>query len=163
MYSAASTNERVLKKLFDEVLPEDIMNKILMEHWLNAYEAQAEKIDMHVQKILLMRMEVHQLENFIWEDGRRQRSAQEFMHTINSNTSYADVRGIAVRIYNMEKEVKALKEKIIVAKSQMEGLMLELTYISIESSVLADMTGGAEIRSKRIAMVKARGLSDRCE
>ena len=112
MYSATMTNERVLKKLFDEVLPEDIMNKIMLEHWLNAYEGQAEKIDMHMQKIQLMRMEVHQLENFIWEDCRRQRSAQEFMHTINSNTSYAYVREIADRIYRMEKEVKAL-EKLI--------------------------------------------------
>lgn len=156
MYFTTSTNAIVIKNLF----PDDIMNKILLEHWLNAYEDQAEIVDLHVRKLIQMNVDRYHLDKSIRIEQQNQRIMRGQLNTMAPHevVRYEDVIKSEKRVCRMKKKIEKISEKRKAAKQKIDSLGLELCYIRHEVNGFAHITGEFEIRDKRFAMIEERGL-----
>jgi hypothetical protein len=94
------------------MLPIEIVNKILLEHYLNRYEDYAEKIDESIREIYQMGRDMNRAETFAWQERMQAQNMQRDLYTMGSNTRYSDVERVAERGHKYEREAAELEKKI---------------------------------------------------
>ena len=145
------------------ILPEEILNKIFLEYWLNKYEDQVEKIDKHIQSIYQTGRDMQRDEQFMWEDRYHQWSLQQEMYTMGCCVSYLDIKNVADRIVKMERQVRASYQRIADLRCELPGLTLERDEIKRKVERFTIITQEFAICDERIAKIKARGLREEYE
>jgi len=141
-------------------LPVDIMNKIFLEHWLNKYEEQAEKIDAHLRQIYQMGRDMYRLEDAAFHEERR---LGKKLHATDSNLSQAEYTQTLDRIWKFKEKAKDFGRKILVAKGEIEGLINAREKIERKIIYFTNVTTEFEIRNQRMTKIRARELCERYE
>ncbi len=145
------------------MLPTEIVSKILLEHYLNKYEDTAEKIDESIREIYQMGRDMIRAETFAWQERMQAQNMQRSLHTMGSYTQYSDVDMAARRSQKYEREANELEKKIKSARKEVKKLIGERDVIEGEINHFANITTDFEIRDKRMAMIRDRGLCERYE
>jgi hypothetical protein len=145
------------------VLPTEIVNKILLEHYLNRYEDHAEKIDESIREIYQMGRDMIRAETFAWQERMQAQNMQRGLHMMGSYTQYSDVERVAERGRRYEREASELERKIKNARKEVAKLISERDVIESEINHFANITTDFEVRDKRMAMIRDRGLCERYE
>lgn len=142
------------------VLPIEILNKIFLEHWLNKYEEQAEKIDEHLRSIYRMGIDMYRLENSACLEEKR---LDKKLVAKTSNLSQAEIKQMYDRIRKFKEKAKDIERKKWIAKGEIDGLISERERIERKIQHFVNTTKDFEIRDKRFAKVRARELCEKYE
>lgn len=145
------------------MLPTEIVNKILLEHYLNRYEDHAEKIDESIREIYQMGRDMIRAETFAWQERMQAQNMQRGLHMMGTYTQYSDVERVAERGRRYEREASELERKIKNARKEVAKLISERDVIESEINHFANITTDFEVRDKRMAMIRDRGLCERYE
>ncbi len=142
------------------VLPIEIRNKIFLEHWLNKYEEQAEKIDEHLRHIYRMGIDMYRLENSACLEKKR---LDKKLDAMTSDIPQAEFKQTCDRIRKFREKAKDIERKRWNAKFETDVLISERERIERKIQHFVNTTKEFEIRDKRFAKVRARELCEKYE
>jgi hypothetical protein len=131
------------------------MNKIFLEHWLNKYEEQAEKIDEHLRSIYRMGIDMYRLENSACLEQKRLDKKLDIPQ--------AEFKQMCDRIRKFREKAKDIERKRWNAKFETDVLISERERIERKIQHFVNTTKDFEIRDKRFAKVRARELCEKYE